>query len=226
MKDTVILIPPSEGKKPGGRGKPLNGISPEVKTMVDRLKEFEGDWEKLLGVKGKALEQAIHINRQITRSPTLPAIERYAGVVYAGIDYPTLQKTARDFLNTHVRILSAVFGLIGPEEQIPDYKLKVEKLDAQKFWKPVLNRQMKDKFVIDLLPQSHRKAVEFDEGISVEFNVIKNGKLVAAGHEGKFIKGRFVRFLCEEKITDPKKFSGFREDGFVWDGSAFVKRTT
>jgi cytoplasmic iron level regulating protein YaaA (DUF328/UPF0246 family) len=178
----------------------------------------------LYGVKGRALEAARKANQNILVSPTLPAIERYGGVVYDGIDYPTLSAEAQEFLQAHVRIVSALFGLITPEQPIPEYKLKIEKLDAAKYWKPIIAKKITGSFVIDLLPQAHQKAVEYKQGVTVDFIFSKNGKAVPSGHHGKLIKGKFIRWLCEEMVSEPQDFNGFKEDGFGFDGRNFVKR--
>lgn len=224
MDNVIILIPPSEGKTPYGTGKPLTKLDDQVKPVYDRLLAYRGDLSQFYGVKGKALEAARLANAQVLKAPTLPAIERYSGVVYDGIDYPTLSPNAQRFFDDHVRIVSALFGFVSPRDPIPDYKLKIEKLDAAAYWKPTITKKLAGHFVIDLLPQAHQKAVSYERGVKVDFSVVKNGKSVPAGHQGKLIKGKFVRWLCQHAVTDPKDFSGFKEDGFRFDGSNFVKK--
>lgn len=224
MDNVIILIPPSEGKTPCGTGEPLTKLDDQVKPVYDRLLAYRGDLSQLYGVKGKALEAARLANTQLLTAPTLPAIERYSGVVYDGISYSTLTAKAQQFFNDHVRIVSALFGLVSPQDPIPDYKLKIEKLDAAAYWKPIITKKLAGCFVIDLLPQAHQKAVSYERGVRVDFIIIKNGRSVPAGHQGKLIKGKFVRWLCQHAVTDPKDFSGFKEDGFRFDGSNFVKK--
>ncbi len=224
MQTLLILIPPSEGKSSHGRFKPLGRFDPKVKVIYDRLTAYSGDVSELYGVKGKALEAAVAANCAVLSSETLPAIERYSGVVYDGIDYPSLPDKAKKFFNDHVRIVSALFGLLKPKDLIPDYKLKIEKLDTAKYWRPILARELKGFFIIDLLPQAHQKAVAYDQGVKVDFIVQKNGKPTPAGHQGKLIKGKFIRWLCLEQVTDPKDFGRFQEEGFRFDGENFVRR--
>ena len=56
--------------------------------------------------------------------PTMPAIERYAGVLYRGLDWPSLPADAR---RRGRRVLLTVSGLWGrwPRRSIPYYKLKM-----------------------------------------------------------------------------------------------------
>ena len=224
MQSPVILIPPSEGKTLDGSGAPLKKAPPLSAPMIERLRAYDGDPGKLLGVKGKALEAAVDANARVLKSPTLPAIERYSGVVYQGIDYASLNAATRKWFDNHVRIVSALFGLVAPGDLIPDYKLKIEKLDAAKYWKPLVAAELKKAYVIDLLPQAHKKAVAFEQGVSPDFIVIKNGKRKPAGHHGKLIKGRFVRWLCENRVKNAEAFGDFAEDGFAWDGENFIKK--
>ena len=113
--------------------------------MIDQLKNVS-NWEKILGVKGAALDKAIKTNQTVLSSATMPAIERYTGVVYNAIDYASMDKSTKDFFNKHVRIVSALFGLVKPLDLIPDYKLKIDKLKADKYWQPMNQQALKDTF--------------------------------------------------------------------------------
>src|SRR5690606_32448646 len=62
-------------------------------------------------------------NRAIRRSPVLPAIERYSGVLFDGLDWATAEDASRDFAFRHVAIHSALFGLVGAGDAIPAYRL-------------------------------------------------------------------------------------------------------
>lgn len=69
-KNVLILIPPSEGKTSGGDGKPIQP-NKDVRKMIRRLHEYDGDWGKLLGVKGKALDEALEANASILTPPPI-----------------------------------------------------------------------------------------------------------------------------------------------------------
>ncbi|WP_415713447.1 YaaA family protein [Maridesulfovibrio sp.] len=216
---TIILLPPSEGKADGGNKPPLKSVSGITADLIEAIKE--ADPKKLYGLKEKALAKAVAVNDEILKSKTMPAIERYTGVVYDAIDYRTL-KNKSDF-DKKVLIVSGLFGLVSPADLIPNYRLKIDKLKAAKLWLDSNSEQLKDRFVIDLLPQAHKKAVKYDHGIEVEFVLKKAGKKMPAGHQGKHIKGRFVRWLIENNIADSKQFKDFKEEGYTWTGDFFLK---
>jgi hypothetical protein len=218
----IILIPPSEGKASGGTLPPLQELKEPSLSLWNELIETQD--EKLLGVKGIALERAITANKTLLSEKTLPAIERYTGVVYKGIAYSSLTEQEQTYINKHVRIVSALFGLVKPLDPLPEYKLKIDKLGAAKVWRAHTKKELKSEWVIDLLPQAHRKAVSYEKGIKVDFVIEKQGKKVPAGHQGKFIKGRFVRWLAQNNITNPEEIQKFKEEGFEWVDGCFLKR--
>ena len=206
--NTVILIPPSEGKASGGEYKPVSA----PKELLSRISE--SDSNKLYSGTQKSIDEAVKINSEILISKTMPAIERYTGVVYDAINYSTLDTESKRYFNSHVRIISGLFGLVKPQQHIPNYKLKIDKLQVAKYWKESISDKLKNTFVIDLLPQTHKKAVSYENGIEVEFIITKNDKKKPAGHFGKKVKGTFVRWLVENQVVDVKRMKEFSSEGF------------
>ena len=227
-----ILIPPSEGKT---RAKATNIIFSDTNfkfhrhvNQVVRLLELIDD-EDLRSVYGTSPEKAMGFHRQnqdIFNSPCAPSIERYTGVVYEHINWGTLSKKAKKYMEKHVFIFSGLFGILTPTTPIPDYKLKMNVLSLQHHWNPILTEALKDeKPIIDLLPQVHRKAYKPNKNnvIPVDFLIINKGKKTAAGHFGKAVKGEFIRHMAENNVTNVDQISGFEYDGFKWDGTSFIK---
>ena len=227
-----ILIPPSEGKAKVKQSKTifLNTNFKFIKEVgqVVRLLELIDD-EDLCSVYGTSTEKALRFHRQnqdIYNSPCAPAIERYTGVVYEHINWSTLSDKAHQYMEKYIFIFSGLFGMVTPETPIPDYKLKMNVLSLQHHWNPILTNALSDETkIIDLLPQVHRKAYTPNKNnvLPVDFLIINKGKKTAAGHFGKAVKGEFIRYMAENNITDEEEFSGFEYDGFIWDGTSFVK---
>ena len=220
-----ILIPPSEGKakiqKPQDiLFKDTNFVFEKYVKQVVRLLNLI-DNEDLRSIYGTSQEKSELFHRQnedIFKSRCAYAIERYTGVVYEHLDWSTLSESGKKYMADNVLIFSGLFGMTTPLTLIPDYKLKMNVLSLQYHWGPVLTEALKDEDVIfDLLPQVYRKAYKPGKNvINVDFKVEKKGKKTAAGHFGKAVKGKFIRFLAENSIKDTKDFSGFNYDGFKW----------
>ena len=133
----LLLLPPSEGKAAGGTGAPWGPgsmVAPELderraKAMVALARAMKGSGVargKLLGVKGVALDAATEANREVATAPTLPAIDRYTGVLYDALCLPARGRPRSGGASTtQVRILSGLWGVVAPGDPIPDYKLKM-----------------------------------------------------------------------------------------------------
>lgn len=237
-----ILLPPSEGKsdligKPpnGGAAAGLNAAmtaeSNEVRRHLESLDaEARASFYGLRARPAKAEE--IHtLNRESAwpflddpaQSAGLKAISRYTGVVYSHIDYPTLSD--RRQAEKRLLIVSGLWGLIAAGTPIPNYKLPINPWTAR-YWRTIngerLMKTAKGKPVLDLLPAAYAKALDYPELIRVEFKTAGGKK--QAGHFGKAIKGKFVRFLLENKIDSPERFGEFTEDGYRFDGKDFIQQ--
>ena len=227
-----ILIPPSEGK---AKVKPLditfnktNFIFEKEVRQVVRLLELI-DNEDLKSIYGTSKEKATMFHRQnedIFHSRCARAINRYTGVVYQHLDWESLSKEAKNYMEKNVLIFSGLFGMTSPQTLIPDYKLKMNVLSLQYHWNPILTEALsKEELIFDLLPQVYRKAYTPSKNvIKVEFIVENKGKKTSAGHYGKAVKGKFIKFLSENQITNINDFKGFEYDDFKWDGDHFMEK--
>ena len=225
------LIPPSEGKAKivpqEIKFKDTDFIfKNKVKDIVALLELLEE--EDLQSIYGTSPEKSLYFHRQnedVFNSRCAHAIERYSGVVYKNLEWSTLKDTRKEFFNNNFLIFSGLFGMVAPMTLIPNYKLKMSVLSLQNFWSETITKHLSSEDTIfDLLPQAHRKAYKPSGNVvNVDFMIIKKGKKTAAGHFGKSVKGKFIRYVCQNKITKTDDFSGFTYDGFKWDGNYFIK---
>lgn len=132
----LLLLPPSEGKAPGGDGPPWQPGSGALAELDERrttvaaalvraMKGSTAARQKLLGVKGDALARATEANRTVLESPTMAAIDRYTGVLYDALDAASLPARDRRRLHRQVVIFSGLWGATLPGDPLPDHKLKM-----------------------------------------------------------------------------------------------------
>ena len=133
-----VLLPPSETKRSGGGSAAFQGEQLAHADALGRTRErVLGALEVLcaptdeagvdaaaavlkLGVRARG---EIAHNRSLSLSPTMPAIERYTGVLFDALDAETLDAGARAWIDAHVSIQSSLFGLIHAGDLIPAYRL-------------------------------------------------------------------------------------------------------
>ena len=251
----LILLPPSEGKTEGGSGPAWRAGSLSFPELDDRrnevldalataMKGSEAARAKLLGVKGTALAEETATNRAVRTSPTRAAIERYDGVLYDALDVRSLSRRDRSRLDSSVVIFSGLWGMVRPDDPIPDYKLKmgaslapIGKLSAA--WRtgvtaalaPIARRRV----VWNLLPKEHGAAwtpIPADTNgapsaiLSVRFLDEKPGKARAerqftvVNHWNKLLKGALVRHILATGADEPEALASFEHpQGYVYDPS-------
>ncbi|MCC6142454.1 MAG: peroxide stress protein YaaA [Candidatus Hydrogenedentes bacterium] len=223
-----ILLPPSEGKLSGAarptRKRLPAAIVPEILPLLEHLENLaELDRLKFYGVSTREKAAEIHeINLSVLSAPAIPAIERYTGVVYGNLDFHSLHDQAG--AANRILIVSGMFGLIRGCTPIPEYKLPLNPWLTQ-YWKPInerrFRRMIKKEAVISLLPQAHGRALPSSTVTHVDFK-LQDGRS-SAGHFGKAIKGKFVRWLLQNEVDDPGQFVEFTLDGYRFNGKDFVQ---
>ena len=128
-----VLLPPSETKRDGGDGQPvelssllfadqLTDTRQRVITAVAHLAKNAATCMSTLRL-GPKLTFEVERNRTLLTSPTMPAIDRYTGVLFDGLSSLTLDSRARDDLMAHVVIQSALWGPIAADNLVPAYRL-------------------------------------------------------------------------------------------------------
>ena len=241
MAAPLILLPPSEGKAPGGDGPPwsagtmrLASLDRQRRKVLDALarharehrRQPEPVLAKLLGVKGEALTAAVEADRSVRRSPTMPAIERYTGVLYDELDHASLPARSRRRLADQVLIASGAFGFVAPLDPIPDYKLKmgaslpgIGKLSTA--WRPHLDAALAPlvagRTVWNLLPNEHAAAWSGSDELAAEVvvrfadEVVRDGRteLAAVAHWNKLLKGALVRHVLATQLDEPAGLAAF-----------------
>ncbi len=138
----LILLPPSETKRPGGNGASLRdrgfpgdssglSFSQQNAFRADLIGTLVGladdpiEMARILKLGPKQLDE-VAVNGNIPTSPSMPAIERFTGVLYDAIDVDSLTPRAREFISGRVLIQSALFGLIRASDDIPAYRLSFD----------------------------------------------------------------------------------------------------
>jgi len=172
--------------------------------VIAALLDARGGDEKLLGVKGEHLLRAQSANASLIGAPTLPAWQRYTGVVWDHLDPSTLPADAR----RRIVVVSGLLGLVRGDDPVPDYRLKMAanlpplgKLST--WWRETLSAELarvaRRRFVVDLLPQEHRAALVLDglRGLSLTL-VDRGGK--PGGHFAKAAKGELARAVLVDGL--------------------------
>ncbi|WP_168627852.1 peroxide stress protein YaaA [Cryobacterium sp. BB307] len=213
----LILLPPSETKRDGGAPDTALDLAAlrfpaltEPRTAVlDALGLLDEDPQvaaralKLGPTQSHELER----NRAINRSPQLPAMDRYTGVLFDALDAQSLSVGAREFAGRHLVVHSALFGLVGALDPIPAYRLshdsRLPGVSLQRTWRDAIAAELaRETFVLDLRSESY---VDMGPAPSqaAYVRVVSadgDGRRRALNHFNKKSKGLFTRALLEAGI--------------------------
>jgi uncharacterized protein len=130
----LVLLPPSETKAPPARrGAPvdLERLSyPELTDLRKRVlaglieTSARPDALELLGVGG-SLAAEVAGNLRLATVAARPAHAVYSGVLYDALGWDTLSPGGRRRGNNRVVIISALWGMVRPNDRVPAYRLSM-----------------------------------------------------------------------------------------------------
>ncbi len=218
----LILLPPSETKRDGGDGPPLDLTAlsfPELtaarRQALSALKALSRNLAAATGMLrlGPASAREAARNRVVTTSPTMAAIDRYDGVLFEELDAASLPASTRRFAAQHLAISSALFGFCGALDPIPGYRLshdsRLPGTTLGKIWRPPLSAALaaREGLVLDLRSEGYAALGPApDRADSVYLRVVSegaDGRKRALNHFNKKGKGAFTRRLLLAELDHP-----------------------
>lgn len=234
----LVILPPSETKRDGGDAGSVLDLTalsfPQLtshrRATLAALRKLSRNLAQSTTALGLSAGQRFEIdrNRAITTSPTMPAIERFTGVLFDGLEVDSLPGAARSWIGDHVVIHSALFGLVGADDRIPAYRLshdsKLPELPLRKHWAADVSRVLaaESRLVLDLRSESYANLGPLPPGENRWFlRVVSegaDGRKRALNHFNKKGKGEFLRALAVAGIehTDVASL-------FAWAGAAGIR---
>lgn len=139
-------------------------------------------------------------NAALWSAPTLPALHRYTGVLYAALDAASLRPAQR----TRLAVASALLGLLAATDPIPAYRLSAGSTlpglgPVRSIWRPVLAPLLAELagLVVDLRSGSYAALGPVPGAVTVQvLSDDGRGRRLAVSHHNKSHKGRLARLLA------------------------------
>ncbi len=154
-----------------------------------------------------------------------PAILAYEGIQYQYMAPRVLETEQLGYLQEHLRILSGLYGLLRPFDGVTPYRLEMqarlpmgECKDLYQFWGGKLGDALAAEagLVVNLASKEYSRTVEPHLPSKIRFLTCTFGewngeKLLEKGTMCKMARGRMVRWLAENNITDPEDIRYFAD---------------
>lgn len=236
-----LILPPSETKRAGGAGPSLDdpahpGLSyaaaldatrSRVRAALEALGSDPEAAAAALKLGAKSRGDLTH-NAVLGSSGTLPAVERYTGVLYDALEVTSLDDQARTWLGAHIEIQSALFGRIAASDLIPSYRLsassrvQVGDVSLKRVWQEAHQAiGTSQTLVVDARSKEYAALAPINGAYTLEIVTEgADGVRRALGHFNKAAKGRFARALASTtpELTDAGELVDWAAaHGFVLD---------
>lgn len=157
-----------------------------------------------------------------------PAVLAYEGLAYRHMAPAVFDRGQFAYIAEHLRILSGFYGLLRPFDGVTPYRLEMQAplaVDGCKnlyeFWGGLPAGQLaaETDLVLNLASKEYSRAVKPHLPGSVRFltctfGQLQKGRVIEKGTLCKMARGEMVRWLAEQKITDPAKITEFEGLGY------------
>ena len=212
----------------------------DSQRLIERARHYSAlDLAELMEISMKLAE--LNFERfQAWHTPFTPenakqAVLAFKGDVYTGLDAESLSAADLKFAQSHLRILSGLYGLLRPLDLMQPYRMEMgRKIDTERgnnlyeFWGAAitegLNKQLKalkSPYLINLASNEYFKSVKpkllDGEIITPEFKDWKNGAYKMMGVYAKKARGQLSRYVIENRLKDPEAMKAFDVDGYAFN---------
>lgn len=168
-----------------------------------------------------------------------PAILSYEGIAYQYMAPVVFESGEFAYVQEHLRILSAFYGVVRPMDGVTPYRLEMQAKakvagtkDLYEYWGDKLYREVLDDshIIINLASKEYSRCIEKyllpeDIYITCVFGEISGGKIVQKGVYAKMARGEMVRFMAEKQIKDPDEVKKFDRLGYKFRADLSDERT-
>lgn len=215
----LILLPPSESKSQPQHGEPVElgelsfpGLTEAREAMLERLVEVSaGERAQELLKVGPRLQEEVLRNTRLRELPAAGAFQVYTGVLYDALDHASLDSAAQERADRSLLVVSALWGLLGPTDRIPAYRLSMGARLAPRgtlgaWWKgelsTVLDPLAEDQLVVDCRSGAYQTAWQAPAGQTVQVRAERleqDGTRRVVSHMAKHYRGLLARWLLEQE---------------------------
>jgi len=177
-------------------------------------------------------------SRTFSADNSKQAVLAFNGDVYEGLDAGSLSQADLDWAQTHLGILSGLYGILRPLDWMQPYRLEMgTKLpnprgkDLYAWWGDTLaehlNQQLAeqgDNVIVNLASQEYFKAVDRKalsaRVVECVFEDYKGGHYKIISFYAKRARGLMARWAIRQRASTPRQLEGFDLEGYAFHPAA------
>lgn len=206
----------------------------ESKSIVNKLKTLGvNEISKIMKINSELakLNYDRFINFKFDKNGT-PAILSYSGLQYQNINVFSLTDDDLQYANSHIRILSGLYGIVKPLDSIYPYRLEMMtkiNIDGHKnlyeYWSDKLYKSLKrasNGVIVNLASDEYSKCVKkyVDDNvkyITCIFKIEKNNTLKTLATASKTARGNMINYIIKNRIDNYKLLKNFDIDAYKFN---------
>ncbi len=163
------------------------------------------------------------------RENLTPAVLAYEGIAFQYMAPGVFENEQFDYIQEHLRILSAFYGVLKPMDGVTPYRLEMQakasiggNRNLYELWGSRLYEEVCDGgVIINLASKEYSKCIEkyltpHDRYITINFYEKSGDKFVSKGTYAKMARGEMVRYMAELHIENPEEIKKFDRMGYVY----------
>lgn len=227
-----------------------SAVQTQLHTKAPLLKQAEELAEQLKEVGPVEIGQLMHISEKLSelnyerfQEWTMPfpkekakqAAWLFKGDVYQGLDAYSLSDKAIEYTQNHLRILSGLYGLLKPCDDMLPYRLEMgtkfannKGKDLYTFWGSQITDQLNQDLLknesttlVNLASNEYFKSVKKKELnariITPIFKDWKNGQYKIISFYAKKARGLMARYAADHFIENAEDLKFFDTDGYAFN---------
>ncbi len=185
--------------------------------------------QEIMHIKGDLLKHVYETYQNFGHTGILPAIQAYNGIAFRQVLVESYTDQALHYLESHVRILSAMYGVLTPFTGISAYRLDMKmKLGCGSlyaYWKEELSRPFsEEELIINLASGEFSKLIKMPM-VTVAFKEYRQGKLKTIGTNAKKARGQMVHFMVTNEVETLDALRRFNVDGWCYNHNLSDEKT-
>lgn len=204
-------------------------LSPHALSVARVLEEMtEEELASFYAIKPeKAQLEADRWKRILTQqAKSFPALYLYDGLMYRSMRRASMRKEVEDYLHRHLRIATALYGLIAPFDLISPHRLDfqgnlmVQGNSLKQYWRPFFDQEIEnEEVVVSLLSTEFEQVFSphlREKLIRVVFMEERNGSLKVHSTISKKGRGALVSEMAAQNICTIQQLTQVECDGFTY----------
>lgn len=170
-------------------------------TIIKHLQSFsKSDIKSIMKIKNTLLDETYDAIKQFNHAQSMQAIVAYNGMVYKQLHLDTYTPSELKYLNDHILILDALYGVLRPSDMIRPYRLDFTmpiKMNLRDTWQPHIPTLSHP--IINIASKEFSKMID-QPMIDIKFKEKRGDTYKTIGTYAKKARGVFLDYCIRKQI--------------------------